>query len=92
MQTYEYQTLAFDCPVGFFSPHELKQEAFTTALNHWGAQGWELVSVVGFNRYGGDTNQMIAVFKRTATPPVPPAEKKWLKLEPSEVTWVEPSS
>jgi len=75
MQTFEYQTLVFDCPEGFFSETALNHDSFLESLNRWGAKGWELVNVFDINRYKGATGQVVAVLKR------PVGEIKWSKTE-----------
>lgn len=39
METFEYKTFAIDC-----KDMEHSWDTLTTRLNHWGQEGWELVS------------------------------------------------
>ena len=44
------------------------------ALNYYGAQGWELVSIFDVNQYRGGSAEIVATFKRPL-PPTPNAPK-----------------
>jgi len=49
---------------GFISGGDVDIEKMSDEYNMYGKDGWELVSVMGTNRSHGETNLVIAVFKR----------------------------
>jgi hypothetical protein len=62
---------------GLFVFPQLDPAQFKAALNYYGAQGWELVSIFDVNMLQGGSKQVVATFKRlaptaTATPPPTP--------------------
>lgn len=63
MTKFEYVTIAFDTRA-FFTGASLNHQLFTTKLNEYGADGWELVNVFDMNRHQGTTFEVVAVLKR----------------------------
>jgi len=61
MQGWEYKTAVFQTP---FMDSNLDYDAFNASLNEMGKQGWELVSCFDTSHYQGETNTVIAIFKR----------------------------
>lgn len=65
---------------GFVVRPELDPSEFKTALNRFGALGWELVTIFDVNMLQGGSKQVVATFKRPAgesqrpavPPPIPP--------------------
>ena len=61
---WEYNTLKM-ATIGFIGG-KLDEETFTDHLNDLGDQGWELVAAFDTNQGGGQTRDVIVVFKRPA--------------------------
>ena len=61
---WEYNTLKM-ATTGF-SGGKLDEDTFTDHLNDLGDQGWELVAAFDTNQGGGQTRDVIVVFKRPA--------------------------
>ncbi len=61
---WEYNTLKM-ATTGFIGG-KLDEETFTDHLNDLGDQGWELVAAFDTNQGGGQTRDVIVVFKRPA--------------------------
>ena len=66
METFEYKTVTVDCKDMAHS-----QDTLATQLNHWGKEGWELVSslthpYLGSSQYSlvGLTHRVTLIFKR----------------------------
>ena len=59
---WEYETVKV-AATGFMGG-KLDEDTFTTHLNDLGNDEWELVSVFGTNLSGGQTRDILAVFKR----------------------------
>ena len=49
---------------GFISGGDVDIKKMSDEYNMAGKDGWELVSVIGTNRSHGETNLIIAIFKR----------------------------
>lgn len=66
---WEYKTIQMDFDSGtFFSQGgHFDSEAFSTALNRLGWEGWELVSIFDTNNVQGATRFVVAVLKRPLT-------------------------
>ena len=47
-----------------FTGGKLDEDAFTDCMNELGNQGWELVTAFGTHQGGGQTRDVVAVFKR----------------------------
>ena len=62
MDQWEYKTIKMDTE-GFLGGL-LDIEAFETALNELGSQGWELVGAFDTNQSHGASREVIAIFKR----------------------------
>ncbi|MCH7228553.1 DUF4177 domain-containing protein [Haloferula sp. A504] len=73
---WEYKVVKVPIP-GVFKP-EVKAEAVEQVLNHYGADGWELVSAIGVHTGNGATIEIVSMLKRpraaAPAPPAPPAE------------------
>lgn len=54
---------------GFVVRPELNAPEFRAALNHYGAMGWELVSIFDVNMLQGGSKQVVATFKRPLAEP-----------------------
>ena len=59
---WEYETVKV-AATGF-TGGKLDEDGFTAHLNDLGDEGWELVSAFGTNQSGGQTRNIVAVFKR----------------------------
>lgn len=71
---WEYEVyVAFSHSGGLLNSRTIDTATFKAALNHLGAQGWELVSVVDINTQG-TLVQVVATFKRPRL--MPPDEAR----------------
>ena len=61
--TYEYHTHSLDTGL-FFSTGRVDAAEITRCLNHYGSQGWELVSTFDANGHDGKTIGVVMIFKR----------------------------
>jgi hypothetical protein len=62
MQKWEYRTFKMDTE-GFLGGI-LDTEAFDSALNELGSDGWELVTAFTTSRGNGASREAVAIFKR----------------------------
>jgi hypothetical protein len=62
MKTFEYSTIVFST-TSLLGP-KLDYDKFTTRLNEYGAQAWELINIFPVSHHQGDTMEVTAVFKR----------------------------
>jgi len=59
---WEYRTLKL--PVEGFFNKTIDEVGLEHEMNQFGQDGWELVSVLGANIGFGETNEVLAIFKR----------------------------
>ncbi|HEX9938796.1 MAG TPA: DUF4177 domain-containing protein [Longimicrobium sp.] len=62
---WEYVTLRIDVD-RFISGPAIDVKDISHHLNHFGGEGWELVSMIDVNAGEGRTCDLVAVFKRAA--------------------------
>ena len=60
---WEYKTIKLTLE-GVFRK-QINPEDFDTSLNQMGREGWELVTILGSAIGFGETNEVVAIFKRT---------------------------
>ena len=68
---WEYRTVAFPIPRGFFpfkAGGQVADQDLTRELNEMGREGWELVSAFDTNYEGGSTNLVVCILKRPGLP------------------------
>jgi hypothetical protein len=66
MQKFEYKVLAVPTKKGWFvTGGNINFEELDAKLNELGADGWEVVSGTGLNRYPGTTENVMIILKRT---------------------------
>ena len=65
---WEYITLKLDVDRFLLGP-QIEPKQVTHHLNHFGDDGWELVSMIDVNAGEGRTCDLVAVFKRPAAWP-----------------------
>lgn len=64
MERWEYTS--FKMETKGFTGGILEIEDFNIKLNEFGQRGWDLVSCVANNSSGGNTREIVAIFKRKA--------------------------
>jgi len=66
MTHWEYETVKIN-PEGtlFYSHGTVDADKLRSALNEYGAQGWEMVAALDLN-HGGTTSGIVLLFKRPA--------------------------
>ena len=64
--TWEYLTYVFNVDYGMLVGPKLDGQLLTNTLNKYGAEGWELVSLMPLSDQSGSSSVVNAVFKRPA--------------------------
>ena len=69
---WEYFVHTISLVGGFFSPSgDVNPMEMTNVLNHYGYQGWELVSAFDTNAHQGGSRLAVLLFKRPVVPMAP---------------------
>ena len=62
----DFKVIKLDAAGFWISQGQVDEAALEAEMNRLGSEGWELVSAFDTNRGGGETRDVIAVFKRPA--------------------------